>query len=88
MPKTIIVKVNGKPYETHIVKGVQRFKVNKLCRFLVDSGMVSLNTLAIAYANKNFTKREYMEFKMAIGYLVSGFEELSFNAKIENPLWK
>lgn len=87
----ITVKVGGKEYLTIIDKnGTQRFKENKLLRHLVDSEMIDLNKLADHYQNKKcFTKREYAEFYMQIGYSVCGFSELSLfeSYNIENPVW-
>lgn len=87
----ITVKVGGKEYLTVIDKqGTQRFIANKLMRHLVDAKMVDLNQLSSDYQNKKgFTKREYAEFNMQLGYSVCGFAELSLfqSYDIENPVW-
>jgi hypothetical protein len=53
--------------------------------------MVDLNKLSVDYQEKRggFTKREYAEFNMQLGYSVCGFSELSLfqSYDIENPVW-
>ena len=86
----IIVKIGGNEYKTIIASdGRQRFVENSLLRHLIDSGMVSLNQLAIDYQAGKFPKEEYLFFYMGIGYSVGGFAELSVfeDLEIENPLW-
>jgi len=88
--KPIMVKVEGKKYETRIdLRGVQRFKENSVINFLVDKEIIDLNKLAIAFQEKEFTKRDFAEFNMMLGYSVCGFAELSFfeDYEIDNPLW-
>jgi hypothetical protein len=91
----IIVKVGGVPYETVMVKGVQRFKRNALIDHLSKTGQLDLNQIAIQYNEGQynegkFDQRSYAEFNMALGYSVSGFADLSAfqDMEIENPLWK
>jgi hypothetical protein len=49
----------------------------------------NLNTLALAYhLQTKFTKREYMEFLMMLGYSVCGFADAVPKAEISNPLWR
>ena len=88
----IPIKVGGKEYMTVIDShGTQRFIANKLLQHLSDTGQIDLNKLSVDYQNKvGFTKREYAEFNMQIGYSVAGFSELHLfqDYKIENPLWE
>lgn len=89
----IKVKIGKKSYKTHIDEhGVQRFKANSLIRWLVDSKRIDLNDIALHFAtskNAPFTKRDYAEFNMMLGYSVCGFADLSFFNiyNIENPCW-
>jgi hypothetical protein len=85
----IMVKVGGVPYETVMIAGVQRFKVNEVVRHLCDTKQIDLNKLAIEYDDKKFSQRAYAEFNMALGYSVCGFADLSAfkDMEIENPLW-
>lgn len=87
----IIVKVSGIEYPTVIDEhGIQRFIKNRLFCHLVDSGQVNLNKLHIDYLHDKFSKREYAEFTMMLGYSVSGFAGLSSfqDMEIKNPLWE
>ena len=84
------VKIDGKEYETTIINDVQRFKTNSVIRYLVDSKQVDLNRLSADYQEGEFTKKDYMEFVMMLGYSVSGLLDLEhFNdVEIYNPLWE
>ncbi len=83
----VVIKIDGKKYQTIIVKGVQRFPTNKLYEYLWTTGQVNLNRLADDYYRGNFTKEEYMEFHRGLGTSVGSFQEIFENAEIENPLW-
>ncbi len=88
--KEIIVKVQGINYLTEIDShGVQRFKENSVIRFLVNKEIIDLNKLFIAFQEKKFTKRDYAEFNMMLGYSVGGFADLSSfeDWEIDNPIW-
>lgn len=89
--KEVMVKVGGVQYPTIIDQdGVQRFKINTLFHYLLNSGMVDMSRLADGFQQGSFTQAEYLAFYMGIGYPVSGLAELSFfeDLKIENPLWQ
>lgn len=85
----MIVKINGKPYETEMVNGVQRFKVNSCIKHLVDTKQIDVNKLCIDYQNGKFSQQDYAEVMMGVGYSVSAFIYLSTfeDMEIENPLW-
>ncbi len=96
----ITITVDGRPYETYIDdSGVQRFRKDST-NILWDRwegdeydregrGTEDLNALCIAYHDKEFDQRIYMEFNMSLGYSVCGFCDLSsFNdLRLVNPLW-
>lgn len=54
--------------------GVVRFKENKIIRYLLDHGGISLNDLA----QKDFSVEDREQLAMLIGYSLSGFSELSY----------
>ena len=96
----ITITVDGRTYDTYIDEdGVQRFRTDPTHllwdRWKGDEGerrgrgTEDLNTLAIAYANKEFDQRTFMEFNMSLGYSVSGFCELHnfFDLNVVNPIW-
>lgn len=98
----ITVLVGGIPYETEINEhGTQRFIIdpdNALVRRLrnrsdgqptrAEGDIADLNEMAIRYHQGEFTKREYAEMNIALGYSLGGFEELSSfeDMDIDNPL--
>jgi len=55
-------------------KGVARFRVNAIVRFLLDDGPNDMNRLA----RIPFSDADREQFAQLIGYSVSGFEELSY----------
>jgi len=80
----IYILLDGKPYLTVMDEGgVQRFKVNSVLRYLVNSGIIGLNELQIAYSQNKFTLDDYRQFCMMIGYSVDGFLDLSFNQDLK-----
>lgn len=89
----IVVWVNGKDYDTHIINGVQRFHQNKLNRYLVDSKTVNLNQLCSAWQLGHCDSTEYIEFIMGLGYSVDGLcgvlysHEETENWHVINSLW-
>lgn len=86
----VTVKVGGKEYETIFDEnGVQRFRSNTVIDFLFETRRLDLNQLEMDYRNGKFDKRDYAEVKMALGYSVSGFADLSAfqDWDIENPVW-
>lgn len=54
--------------------GVIRFKENKIVRYMLDKGVVTMNDLAII----PFSKEDREHFAQLIGYSVSGFGDLSY----------
>lgn len=85
----VIVKIAGKEYKTVIdERGVQRFSKDPLLYHLVDSRMIDLNKLCIAYQEGKFSQEDYLRFYMSIGYSVDGFQDLPFfeDLEVENPL--
>lgn len=84
--KTTIL-VEGKPYETIIIDGVQRFP-KKLMGKLWDLKLLNLNDIALEFqCNKSLTLEEYIQLNMDLGYSVIGFSDC-MKVKIENPLWE
>lgn len=87
----IQVKVGEKTYDTMIDEaGVQRFIKNSLLCYLFEEDMIDLNQICFDYHHDKFSKIDYAEFMMALGYSVCGFAELSCfeDMEIENPLWE
>ncbi len=86
----IWILVDGKLYRTKIDHhGVQRFGRDALYGAMVDRGALDLNKLSLALLDGQFTRTEYRQFYLNIGYSVSGFCELEAfkNLMVENPLW-
>lgn len=54
------------------VDGVIRFKANKIVRYLLDNGGISLNDLAVL----DFSKDDRQQFAQLIGYSLSDYGEL------------
>lgn len=88
----IMVKVGGVEYETiYDEHGTQRFREDRFLGLLINNGLLDLNKVEVAYhEGKMGDQRCYAEFKMALGYSVSGFSELSAfeDMEIDNPVWK
>lgn len=102
----IFVRVENVPYKTIIDPfGVQRFITNTVLDYMFyhdhdgnrindldnkKQRMLDLNALSAAYQQGKFSKRDYGEFMMSLGYSVSGFSELwAFQDwTIDNPLWE
>jgi hypothetical protein len=83
------VRVDGVPYPVITDEGgVERFPENPIVRWLLDSGGVNLNALALAYLREEIgpktpeLRRAYAEFYMMLGYSVRGFEELSSHLEV------
>jgi len=70
--KEIIVKHPIQPLSVD-KEGVLRFKENKIIRYLLDKGGVSLNDLAVL----NFSDNDREQLSQLIGYSLSGFGDLS-----------
>lgn len=86
-----MVKVGGIDYPAYTdINGVTRFKGNSIIEFLFKSGKLDLNQLAVDYSNGKFSKRDYAELNMMLGYSVSGFCDLSAFADMEvvTPGWR
>jgi hypothetical protein len=86
----VAVKVGGKGYTTIFDEnGVQRFRTNTVLDFLFQERRLDLNQLEMDYRQGRFNKRDYAEVKMALGYSVSRFADLSAFQDwcIENPVW-
>jgi hypothetical protein len=58
------------------VKGVHRFKENKLVSYLLDNGGIDMNHLSTV--GDLFTQEDKEQFAQLIGYSVCGFGELSY----------
>lgn len=54
--------------------GVQRFKENRIVRFILDQGGVDLNQIGAM----DFPQEDQEQFAQLIGYSLCGFEELSY----------
>ena len=95
MSKKVIIRINGKPYETYMdEEGKQRFPQKPLMRWLADR--VGMNDIVEYYETGAFPLESLMQFYMDIGYTVSGFDEIfginsglikSRQADIQNPEW-
>lgn len=88
--KIISVKIGDKEYPTYIdTQGTQRFFENSVIGHLFETRQIDLNTLARDYSNGKFSKLDYAEFNMMLGYSVSGWCELhNFqDMPVHNPLW-
>lgn len=60
-----------------LVRDVARFKVNEICRWLIDSGRASMNEIACI----PFSDEDRAQFAQLIGYSVSGWGDLSYVKK-------
>lgn len=58
-------------------RGTHRFLENSIVRYLLDEGPFDMNSLSRLHAMGTFSRDEYEQFTMLIGYSVSGFGELS-----------
>ena len=89
----MIVKIDGREFETEMVNGVQRFKgnpvVDKMCMENIHGRLYTPNDVAVDYHNGLFTKEEVQEFNILIRYSVSGAMDLSCfdGVTVDNPLW-
>lgn len=89
--KIIKVKIGRFQYDTVIDKqGTQRFVENSVIVHLFNTGVLDLNKLGQDYLAKKFSKKDYLELHVMLGYSISGFCDLStfFDVKLNNPLWK
>lgn len=68
---------------------IELAKTNKAVAWVVENNPCDLNEMEVAYQRGGFPKLDYAEFKMAIGYSVSGWCELSafMDMSVINPLW-
>ena len=57
-----------------MVNNVIRFKRNEIVRYLLDSGGIDMNQLAML----NFSDEDRVQFAQLIGYSLAGFGELSY----------
>ena len=78
------VRVGGVEYDSIIdPSGRERFVENpehRLVKMLAPpdgTGTDDMNSMRFRFINGEFSRREYAEFHMAIGYSLSGFMELS-----------
>lgn len=98
----IEVKVDGRPYQTHIdEQGIQRFVSLGLGGKLASLPFAGdLNQVCVEFIRGfragRYTMQDYQEFNMSLGYSVSGFADcmssLTLNSgipdtQIENPVW-
>lgn len=60
-----------------IIDDVARFLKNRIVRDLLDEGSLDLNKILLRMHNGNYTREEYEQITMLIGYSVSGFGDLS-----------
>jgi len=59
------------------INGVERFKINRLIRFLLDSNdNIDLDKIWKHYKSGLFNYVEMKEFYQLIGYSVEGFREI------------
>lgn len=65
---------------TVIMKGVKRFKSNKIVEYLLDHGGLDMNKLTSFGIELKWPKRDWVQFAQLIGYSVSGWGTLSYVA--------
>ena len=86
MSKKVIIRINGKPYETYMdEEGSQRFPQKPLMRWLADR--VGMNDIVEYYETGAFSLESLMQLYRDIGYSVDGFAGIFNAAKIENLKW-
>lgn len=68
-----MVRHADQPLE-HDPEGVERFKGNKIVRFLLDAGPFDLNQLSLM----PFAREDWVQFAQLIGYSACGWGELSY----------
>jgi hypothetical protein len=89
----IIVTMDGYDYTSEIIDGVQRFvenPENHMVKMLTEyGGSFDVNQMARKYQRGEFSRRDYAEMHVSIGYSVAGFSGLSFASGmlILNPVW-
>ena len=54
--------------------GTVRFKQNKIIRYLVTSGTINLNDIAVL----TFSDEDQMQLAQLLGYSISGYGDLSY----------
>lgn len=54
--------------------GIIRFKMNRICKYLLDAGPFDLNDLA----KIPFTDEDWQQFAQLIGYSLGGWADLSY----------
>ncbi len=70
------VLVNGKPYATELVNGVQRFVENTAVSFIVDNlSPEAYNAVVGAVFEGKVELEDYIAFQTMHGYSVSGFHD-------------
>lgn len=93
----IIVKLDGKPYETYMDDGVQRFVPNPVVEAFVMNNMDvrgswDLNDMALKFLTEPewCTLEQMREFYLQTNYSVSGLLSLSYfeGVEVENPRWE
>jgi len=97
---TVVVEIDGETVITTIDKNsVQRLPKDPIVDKLINSGVLDLNSVAIAARgvsfpraiglNGSFTEDDrYMLYRDYLGFSVSGFLDVFPDAKIRNPLWE
>ena len=99
MTDHIVVKLNGKEYQTEMVNGVQRFVPNPVVKKLLDKnsnvycslgyrkfeelGLYSLNEISLDFYQGEFTVEDMLDFYTQTGYSVSGMLDLSYFEDVE-----
>lgn len=58
--------------------GTPRFKANPIVRYLLDSGGIDLNKIAIMAGRGLFSDEDQMQLAQLIGYSVGGYGDLSY----------
>ena len=72
----VMLNGNKHPMQPVVIgkDGCIRFQENAILRWLVDSGHINLNEIALMH----FDDEDRMQLAQLIGYTVSGFGDLSF----------
>ena len=99
MTDTIMVKLDGKKYPTHLVNGVQRFVPSPIVEAIVSNqievysrlgykrfkelGIYGLNEISMDFQLGKYTVQEMLDFHTSHGYSVSGMLDLSFFEDVE-----
>ncbi len=61
--------------------GIARFQRNAVVAYLVESGVIDMNKLAVLAYELGWSKHDRSQFAQLIGYSVEGFADLSYSVQ-------